>query len=218
MMRKKILTLAIFVGAMLLLTATGVLAASPVASNPHPTLQDPIPAPTIRATVTVTNPVAVAIAHFFSNGVFTTTYTVTVQSVLGLHDGGMGYGEIARCFFLALATGSSPTEILALRQGDGEEKVGWGEIITSLDLSPGNRGRNLGVIRSRRVISYTQPVTVTLQGTAKPDRGPKETPPGWEHGKGQGSQGQGHDKGDQGQGHGKGQQGQPQGKGRGPKH
>jgi hypothetical protein len=41
MMRKKILTLALFMGSMLLLTATGVLAASPEASNFHPVLQEP---------------------------------------------------------------------------------------------------------------------------------------------------------------------------------
>lgn len=217
MMRKKILTLAIFVGAMLLLTATGVLAASPVASNPHPTLQDPIPAPTIRATVTVTNPVAVAIAHFFSNGVFTTTYTVTVQSVLGLHDGGMGYGEIARCFFVARVADVSPDDILAMRQGEEDVKVGWGVIMREYGFRPG-KDSNLGAIRSGPVVTGTQTLTDTVEARARPDKGPKETPPGWEHGKGQGSQGQGHDKGDQGQGHGKGQQGQPQGKGRGPKH
>ena len=188
MMRKKILTLAIFVGAMLLLTATGVLAASPVASNPHPTLQDPIPAPTIRATVTVTNPVAVAIARFFSNGVFTTTYTDTVQSVLGLHDGGMGYGEIARCFFLAQLSGQDLDYITDLR----ETGLGWGEVARNVSLAPGNRGRNLGAIRSGRPIPADD---LGVEVESASTKGPPHEPKGWEHGKGQGSQGQGKGKG-----------------------
>ena len=213
MMRKKILTLAIFVGAMLLLTATGVLAASPTASNSHPTLQDPLPAPTIRATVTVTNPVAAMIALFFG---------LDPAQVQEWHDKGIGYGNMAIALFLGQAHCEASGDddcamesmfdaIMTLRDQDGG---GWGRIIKDLGLVVSRRDTNLGAIRSGRV-TETVTVTVTLQGTAKPDKGPKETPPGWEQGKG--SRGQGHDKGDQGQGHGKGQQGQPQGKGRGPK-
>ena len=190
MMRKKILTLAIFVGAMLLLTATAALAASPPDGNLLPVPQEEMSI--ITPTMGITKTVAVAIAKFFSTVVFTPTYTVTVQSVLGLHASGVGYGEIAMCFFLAQATGSSPTEILALRQGDEEEKVGWGEIITSLDLTPGNRGRNLGGIRSGRGIPADDAGVEVESASTK---GPPHEPKGWEHGKGQGSQGQGKGKG-----------------------
>lgn len=193
-MRKKISIVALFVGAMVLLTATGVLAASPVTSNSHSVPEELARTTTISPTVPITNPVATAIADFFSSVVFTSNYTVTVQSVLDLHTSGMGYGEIARCFFMARFAEVSPDEIVALRQGE-EEKVGWGVIMREYGFRPG-RDSNLGAIRSGRAVTETQTVTGTLQITAKPGRGPKETPPGWEHGKGLGR--------DKDKGHGRG--------------
>lgn len=206
-MRKKILTLALFVGVMVLVTATGVLAASPVVTNPHPTLDEPTPTPTVTPTVTITHPVAAIIAAFFG-----LDYT-TMQTY---RDQGIGFGNMTIALFVAHASGSTFEDIMDMR---GEEGGGWGYIIKHTDGLEdfSMKNTNLGAIRSGRV-TETVTVTVTLRGTANPEKGPKETPPGSEHGKGQGSQGQGHDKGDQGQGHGKGQQGQPQGKGRGPKH
>ncbi len=201
-MTKKILTLALFVGAMLLLTATAVLAASPAASNPRPVPDGATPIPTITPTVTITNPVAAMIAAFFG---------LEYTDVQTLHDKGIGYGNMTIALFVADASGSSFEDIMTLR--GGEEGGGWGYIIKKeLELDIRRRDTNLGAIRSGRV-TETVTVTVTLQGTAKPDKGPKETPPGWEQGKG--SQGQGHDKGQQGQG--SQGQGQPQGKGKGPK-
>lgn len=196
--RKKISILALFVGAMLLLTATGVLAASPVTSNSHPVGEEAAPATTISPTVSITNPVATAIANFFSSLVFTPTYTVTVQSVLDFHASGMGYGEIARCFFVARFAGVSPDKILAMRQGEGDEKAGWGVIMREYGFGPG-KDSNLGAIRSGRAVTETQTMTDTVGVRAKPEKGPKETPPGWEHGKGLGrdkdkDHGRGHNK------------------------
>lgn len=196
MMRKKISILALFVGAMLLLTATGVLGASPVTSNSYPVGEEAAPTTTISPTVSITNPVATAIADFFSSVVFTPTYTVTVQSVLDFHASGMGYGEIARCFFVARFAEVSPDEILARRQGEGEEKVGWGVIMHDYGFRPG-KDSNLGAIRSGRAVTETQTMTDTVGVTGKPEKGPKETPAGWEHGKGVG---RGKDKG-HGRGH-----------------
>ena len=191
MMRKKILTLAIFVGAMLLLTATGVLAASPVTSNSHPVGEEAGSIPTISPTVSITNPVATAIANFFSSVVFTPTYTVTVQSVLDLHASGMGYGEIATALFVAQASGKTFDQIMTMREQ--EECGGWGCIIKELGLEIRRRDTNLGAIMSGRVVTHTQPVAGTVQDTATPSRGPKETPPGWERGKGH-DLGRGHNK------------------------
>jgi hypothetical protein len=198
MIRKKISILALFVGAMLLLTATGVLAASPVTSDSHPAGEEAAPATTISPTVSITNPVAWAIGNFFSSLVFSPTYTVTVQSVLDFHAGGMGYGEIARCFFVAHSAGVSPDDVLAMRQGEGDEKAGWGEIMREYGFRPG-KDSNLGAIRSERVITGTHTLTDTVEAGARPGRGPKETPPGWEHGKGLGrdkdkGHGRGHNK------------------------
>jgi len=184
-MRKKILSLALFVGAMLLLTATGVLAASPVTSNSHPVGEEAGSIPTISPTVSITNPVATAIANFFSSVVFTPTYTVTVQSVLDLHASGLGYGEIAKALFLCQSGASTMEEILGFRQAG----LGWGEIAKELGLTPGNRGRNLGAIMSGRgVVTPTETVTGTMtrgaEVGAKGERGRPETPPGWERGRG----------------------------------
>ena len=209
MMTKKILTLALFVGAMLLLTATAVLAASPVASNPHPILDEPPLAPTIAPTMGITNPVAVAIANFFFSDAFTETYTVTVQSVLNLHASGVGYGNMTIALFFARASGLSFEAIMAMR-GSGEGG-GWGYIIKNTsgleDFS--RKDTNLGAIMSGRA---TPPEPSEGDSGSEVQsastKGPPHEPKGWEHGKGQGSQGQGHDKG---------QQGQPQGKGKGPK-
>lgn len=176
MMRKKILTLAIFVGAMLLLTATGVLAASPVTSNSHPILNEPMLA--ITPTVTITNPVAAMIADFFD---------LDVAQVQAWHDEGLGYGEIARAYFLAELSDKSVAEVMALYQGG----LGWGEVAKTLGLAPGNKGRNLGSIMSGRAVTETQTMSGTV-GTR--GRGPKETPPGWDLGNGLGL-GRGHGRG-----------------------
>jgi len=85
---KEDLTLALFVEAMLLLTATAAPAASPGNGNILPVPQEEMSM--ITPTMGITNPVAVAIANFFSNA-FTDTYTVTLQSVLDLDASGVGY-------------------------------------------------------------------------------------------------------------------------------
>jgi len=176
MMRKKILTLAIFVGATLLLTATGVLAASPAVSNSHPVGEEAGAIPTISPTVSITNPVAAMIADFFD---------LDVAQVQAWHDEGLGYGEIAIAFFLSQSSDEEVEEIIRLRQ---EEGLGWGEIAKTLDLTPGNRGRNLGAIMSGR------PLTDTVTGTLQIQRGRPEVPPGWQRGNGLGL-GRGHGRG-----------------------
>lgn len=149
-MRKKILTLALFVGAMLLLTATGVLAASPTATNLHPLLYEPTTDSTITPTGTITNPVATMIAAFFN---------LDVAQVQTWHDDDrMGYGEIAIALFLAQSGDTSVEEIIALYH----EGLGWGEIAKELGLAPGSKGRNLGAIVSGRGV-----VTTTYPGPAK---------------------------------------------------
>ena len=178
MMRKKILTLAIFVGATLLLTATGVLAASPAVSNSHPVGEEAGAIPTISPTVSITNPVAAMIADFFD---------LDVAQVQAWHDEGLGYGEIARAYFLAELSDKSVAEVMALYQGG----LGWGEVAKTLGLAPGNKGRNLGSIMSGRAVTETQTMSGTV-GTR--GRGPKETPPGWDLGNGL----------DLGRGHGRG--------------
>jgi len=203
MMKKKILTLAIFVGAMLLLTATGVLAASPAVSNAHPALKHGTPTPTATPTitptatptvtptitptvtptatptVTITHPVAAMIAAFFG---------LDYSQVQAWHDQGIGYGNMTTALFVAEASGLSFEEIMAMR--GQEEGGGWGYIIKKeLGLDIRRRDTNLGAIMSRRgVVTPTPTVTGTMtrgaEVGAKGERGRPETPPGWERGRG----------------------------------
>ncbi len=166
-MRKKILTLALLVGAMLLLTATGVLAASPAVSNPHPILQEPPPPETI------TNPVAAMIAAFFG---------LDYTQVQAWHDDGTGYGNMTIALFFAEASGLTFGQIMAMR--GREEGGGWGYIIKELGLDIKRRDTNLGAIMSGRALTDT--MTGTLQVEAKRGRGRPQVPPGWERGRGLG--------------------------------
>lgn len=101
-------------------------------------------------TLTGTNKIAEAITKYFSG---TLTTTVTVSDVLGLHNDGWGFGEIFKLYLLAQESGKTPDEIKALR----DSGMGWGVIAKSLDLSPGNGGKNLGAaVSGRGVISGTQ--------------------------------------------------------------
>jgi len=74
-----------------------------------------------------------------------------VDVVVAQHQQGLGFGEIARAYFLAreLAADDDPNndmtvdQILALHQAG----QGWGQIVRSLGLPQSNRNRNLGLIR-----------------------------------------------------------------------
>jgi hypothetical protein len=98
--------------------------------------------------LTGTNKVTEAITKYFSG---TLTTTVTVSDVVGLHNDGWGFGEIFKLYLLAQESGNSVDQIKALR----DSGMGWGEIAKSLDLSPGNKGKNLGAAVSGRGITET---------------------------------------------------------------
>jgi hypothetical protein len=151
---------------------------------------------TSTGTVTVTQPVAVAIADYF---------TVPVSEVITLHADGLGFGEIARAYFLAreLAADGDPTndltaaQILAMHQGG----MGWGQIVVSLDLPHGNSGRNLGLImRAHKEHPHTAVGVVSTGAEREDEHGPAAVPPGKQkdkdknHGNG-GGNGNGHGKG-----------------------
>lgn len=155
---------------------------------------------------TVTLAVGEPSEHIISN-LIAAFFIVPPEDIDGLREDGWGYGEIAIAYFLAQHSDVGLEAIIDQRQDDG---LGWGQIAKGLDLTPANRDRNLGAIMSGRA---TPADDAGVEVESASTKGPKETPPGWEHGKGQGSQGQGHDKGDQGQG-----QAQGKGKGKGPKH
>jgi hypothetical protein len=146
-------------------------------------------------TLTVTHPVAIAIADYF---------TVPVMEIITLHADGLGFGEIARAYFLAreLAADSNPTndltaaQILAMHQGG----MGWGPIVASLDLPHSNNGRNLGLIMRQHQEHPGTTVAATPTGADSDDHGRPAVPPGQQkdkdknHGHGHGHEG-GHGKG-----------------------
>ena len=121
-------------------------------------------------TVTGTDKIIDAITKYFSG---TLTNTVTVSDVVGLRDDGWGFGEIFKLYELAKESGKTPDEIKAMRDGG----MGWGEIAKALDLSPGNKGNNLGAAVSGRGISGNPPTTSA--GTQNNSHGnPHGDPPG----------------------------------------
>jgi hypothetical protein len=128
---------------------------------------------TATGTLSVTHPVALAIADYF---------TVPVLEITTLHADGLGFGEIARAYFLAheLAADGDPAndltaiQILEMHQGG----MGWGNIVATLDLPHGNSGRNLGLIMRRR---QEQPVAIDVvasPGVTSDDHTPRAVPPG----------------------------------------
>jgi hypothetical protein len=97
------------------------------------------------AALEANHPVAEAIGDYFG---------VPTEEILDQHQDGLGFGEIARVYFLAreLAADDDPSNdlsadaILDMHQAG----AGWGQIIQTLGLPNGNRSRNLGQIMSGR--------------------------------------------------------------------
>ena len=79
------------------------------------------------------NQVASAIASHFG---------VSVDAVTGVHQQGLGYGEIARAYALAQMSGKSVSDLLAWR-ASGQ---GWGEIAKQLGVSVGQIEDTVGEI------------------------------------------------------------------------
>lgn len=82
-----------------------------------------------------TSPVAQAIADHFQ---------VSLDAVIGLRARGLGFGEIARIYFVSQEGAGTADEIAAALLADPGH--GWGDFIKSKGLQPGGKGRNLGLI------------------------------------------------------------------------
>jgi hypothetical protein len=128
---------------------------------------------TTTGALTVTHPVAIAIANYF---------TVPVLEIIILHADGLGYGEIARAYFLAreLAADSDATnDLTALQILEMHQRgLGWGVIVATLDLPRGNSGRNLGLIMSRRQEQHAATIVVVSRGDPSEDHSTHAVPPG----------------------------------------
>ena len=126
---------------------------------------------TITSTLnlTGTDKIAEAITQYFSG---TLTTTVTVSDVVELHNSGWGFGEIFKLYLLAQESGKTVDQIKALR----DSGMGWGEIAKSLDLSPGNKGKNLGAAVSGHGTGETQ--TTNSKRDDNSQGNPHGDPPG----------------------------------------
>jgi hypothetical protein len=153
-------------------------------------------------TLTSTHPVALAIADAFG---------VPLSEVIALHADGLGFGEIARAYFLArelaadadLTNDLTAAQILAMHQSG----QGWGQIVAALGLPRGNSHRNLGsIMRAHKASQQTTAETSPLD-TDGDDHGPAAPPPGQtkhdDKGKDKDKHGNGNGKGN-GHGNGKG--------------
>ena len=148
----------IIVGSIFLLTAGAALAAS--AAKPEPAkLAAPhaglnMSAWAATGTIAPTPPITGGVMIPTCIGLF---FTVDVTDVVALRSDGLGWGEIAKAYFLAEGSDLSVEEIVALR----DSGMGWGEIARDEDvgLPSGNHGRNLGLIVSGRgAVSDTVPM------------------------------------------------------------
>ncbi len=131
---KLLLAIAVAVVAVLLVTSMVIAApgskierqADQSSDEPSSTLTETVP---LTGTVPMTHPVANAIALFFN---------IPYTQVIALHDEGFGFGNIARAYLTALASGGllSPTQVLEMRQ----EGIGWGQIKKEFGVHPGGNG------------------------------------------------------------------------------
>lgn len=164
---------------------------------------------TSTADMTGSVKVATAISKYFS---------VTVDSVLALHNAGYGYGEIVKAFSLAQMSGNKTTvdEIFKLRAGN----QGWGKILKSLAVSKWDT--SLGKLM-RAADSKQQSVDGNAPGKSGEHRqdqkdkdkgsgGKDDDDQGDDKGNnGKGNNDQGNDKGNNGKGNAKGNNGKGNG-------
>lgn len=137
----------IVVASIFLLTAGAALAAGAAKSEPAR-----LPAPTggwnmatfvTSDTISPTLPVTGGVMIPTCIGLF---FGVPVSEVMDIRSDGLGWGGVAKAYFLAQDSGLTVQAIAEMKQGD----MGWGEIAQYLGLPPGNHGRNLGLIISGR--------------------------------------------------------------------
>jgi len=147
------------------------------------------PTTTVSDTVTFTHPVASAIATYFGP-----TFNVDYNDIMGLHEQGLGFGVIAKAYFVAQTleiSGITPTDVISQFQSG----TGWGVIIKGYGLHPGlGKGSNLGAIMSGRK-NYTDTLGAPWMppGQLKKSQDPASqfVPPGQQNKSGNGNDGRG---------------------------
>jgi len=143
------------------------------------------PTPTVTPTVTPTpegpHPVGLALANFFG---------VPYDEIMAWHEGGIGFGNIVKAYFLADALedeGLTVEDVL-------DEKLsgtGWGRLMKDLGLSPSSKDKNLGQVMSGRgddevsdeALAETDDHPGKGHGPPDKDKDKDKTPPGHDKGK-----------------------------------
>jgi hypothetical protein len=172
---------------------------TPEATEPPEGTDTPIPAITATPVVTGTpgacqlgdqqaggegNQPAAALASYFHT---------SLSIINGYKQAGFGYGEIAKAYFIAQASGRTVDEILAMRRAC----MGWGEIEQQLGVHPAG---NLGTV---------------MKAWHGPGNGNSGGNGGQGNGNGNGSSGNGHSNNGSGNGQGNGDKGGVHGPGSG---
>ncbi len=159
---KTLMAMAAAVAAIMLMTS--IVAAAPVSPGSAPadrTAADP--EPVMTDTLPLTHPVGSAIAVYFN---------IPYTQVMALHAAGLGFGEIARAYLTALASGGTltPTQLLEMRQAG----MGWGQIKKEYGIRPGGLG--LGSIMRNKAVTQSEPASPVLK--IKPSKQRSDTCPG----------------------------------------
>ena len=157
---KRILTVLMLSAAALVFTS--LLVATPASASGLPTNRvfDDTPDSVLTDTWPTTHPVGIVLATFFN---------IPYTQVMALHDEGFGFGNIARAYLTAYASGGvlTPTEVLQMRQ----EGMGWGKIKNLYGIHPGGNG--LGSIMRNKGAA---PVITTTVTPDEPEAGPPSRP------------------------------------------
>ena len=164
MITKRIFLVVILAVAALVLT--GFFVTAPASASGLPTnlmFDNDMPDSILTDTLPTTHPVGIVLATFFN---------IPYTQVLALHDEGFGFGNIARAYLTAYASGGvlTPTQVLELRQAG----AGWGQIKKEYGVHPGGNG--LGSIMSNK--GATSVVTETIAPVAPAIRAPSHSGPG----------------------------------------
>jgi hypothetical protein len=141
------LLLAVALAAVAVLLMTSIVVAAPASTgslqinraydDPDPILSDTLP---------TTHPVGIVIAFYFN---------IPYTQVMTLHDGGIGFGTIARAYLTAYVSDGAltPEQVLDMRLAG----VGWGQIKKDYGVHPGGNG--LGSIMGNKLAAPPEPIT-----------------------------------------------------------
>jgi hypothetical protein len=127
-MKKWKVFMAVAMAVVTVVLMTSIVMAGPASTSLVQT-SDVFESPILTDTVPFTHPVGMMIARYFN---------IPYTQVMALHDEGLGFGEIARAYLTAAASGGAltPEQVLAMRQ-DG---MGWGQFKKEYGIHPGGNG------------------------------------------------------------------------------